>query len=216
MKTKIKALLFDLDGTLLNTDELVIRSYERVFETFRPDYPLSEEEKQGFLGPTLEEKFAHYFEEDFDTLLEVYHTFALAHMKEFASCYPHVKEVLTQLKKEGYFLGVVTSRFRESALEVLDGFGLTSLFDTIVTLSDVKEAKPSPEGILSAMRSGGFGNEEVLFLGDASTDYLAGKNAGVFTGLVAWCKRWDRDECQPDFVLNDFEDLEKILQEEKM
>lgn len=214
MKKKIRALLFDLDGTILNTDELVIRSYERVFETFRPDYPLTEEEKQGFLGPTLKEKFSCYFTEDFDALLQVYHTFAVEHMQKFAACYPHVKEVLTQLKKKGFFLGIVTSRFRESALEILDGFGLTSLFDTIVSLSDVKEAKPSPEGILSAMRTGGFKSEETLFLGDASTDYLAGRSAGVFTGLVAWCKRWDRDACHPDFVLNDFEDLEKILREE--
>ena len=78
---KIKAIIFDFDGTLANTDELVIRSYREVFKTFRPDYKLTESEEISFLGPTLEDMFKKYFKEDFITLLNVYHNYAFKNTK---------------------------------------------------------------------------------------------------------------------------------------
>ena len=71
----IKVILFDVDGTLIDTDELIINSYKELFRIFRPDYKLTREEEISFLGPTLASKFPRYFKEDFQLLFQVYRNY---------------------------------------------------------------------------------------------------------------------------------------------
>ena len=190
---KIKAIIFDFDGTLTNTDELVIRSYREVFKTFRPDYKLTESEEISFLGPTLEDMFKKYFKEDFITLLNVYHNYAFKNTKKYAFLYPHVEQMLSILKKRGYIVGLITSRFRDSLYQMLDNFPLEKYFDVIITLDEVSKPKPSPEGI--------------NFILNKYTDYQACKNAHVYSGLVSWSRGRNNALNNPDLLINDFKEV---------
>ena len=66
---KFKVVLFDVDGTLIDTDQLIINSYKELFRRFRPDYKLTKDEEISFLGPTLASMFPKYFNEDFNSLI---------------------------------------------------------------------------------------------------------------------------------------------------
>ena len=98
----VTTIVFDLDGTLLNTDDLVINSYREVFKTYRPDYKLSKEEEISFLGPTLKSMFLKYFNNDMDDLLNTYHDYARKHTLEQAKLYPYAEEILIYLREKGY------------------------------------------------------------------------------------------------------------------
>ena len=100
----LKAIIFDLDGTLINTDELIIASYHAVFNKFRPNYKLTREEEISFLGPPLEVMFKKYFKEDFDTLLHEYRKYAHEHTLELASTYDYVEEMLQFLNDNNYIV----------------------------------------------------------------------------------------------------------------
>ena len=204
---KIKAIIFDFDGTLANTDELVIRSYREVFKTFRPDYKLTESEEISFLGPTLEDMFKKYFKEDFITLLNVYHNYAFKNTKKYAFLYPHVEQMLSILKKRGYIVGLITSRFRDSLYQMLDNFPLEKYFDVIITLDEVSKPKPSPEGINFILNKYNLKNNELIYIGDNNTDYQACKNAHVYSGLVSWSRGRNNALNNPDLLINDFKEV---------
>ena len=211
MKNNFKVIIFDIDGTLIDTDELIINSYRALFKKFRPDYVLTKEEEISFLGPTLASMFPKYFKEDFDTLLEVYRDFSHGTMKEYAYVYNHAEEVLRLLKEEGYKLAVVTSRFRSSVLSVLDEFDLTKYFEYIVALDDVEKPKPSPEGLNKCIEHFNVTKEECLYIGDNESDYKASKNAGVKCAMVAWAKGRNNASLDCEYLIDSYLDLKKIV-----
>ena len=154
--------------------------------------------------------FPKYFKEDFDVLLKTYRDYSHQHM-EFAYVYNHAIEMLNELRDKGFKLGVVTSRFKDSALSVLDEYDLTKYFEIIIGLNDVKEPKPNPEGINKCIEYFGCEKEECLYIGDNLSDYKAAKNAGVFVALVSWAKGRDNSLLEPDILLNSYLDLKKII-----
>ena len=95
-----KAILFDLDGTLLNTDLLIKKSFIHTFKKYNPDYTLSEEELLSFLGPSLKNTFSRYVENNqVDELIQYYRDYNHKHHEDFVTIYPNVKEMLEYLKK---------------------------------------------------------------------------------------------------------------------
>lgn len=206
----LKAIIFDLDGTLINTDELIIASYHAVFNKYRPNYVLTREEELSFLGPPLELMFKKYFNEDFEVLLKEYRDYASKHTMELASLYPYVKELLEYLNDNNYIVCLVTSRFSSSAENMLEIFNLRKYFKMLVCLDDVINPKPSPEGILKILEKFNLKNNEVLYIGDALTDYQAGVNAQVYTGIVSW-SNIDKTNIKLDILIDDYQNLERML-----
>ena len=96
-------LLFDLDGTVLNTDELIFRSFRYTFKKFLPDYTLSEEELLSFLGPPLRDSFARFFSGDqVDEAVQIYRAYNHEKHNDYVTLYPHETEVLKKLHENGY------------------------------------------------------------------------------------------------------------------
>ena len=209
MFKNIKAILFDVDGTLIDTDTIIIESYREVFKKLRPEYKLTEKEELSFLGPTLISMFAKYFKEDFETCRHIYHTYFMENMLKIANVYDGAIDLLTYLKKKGYKLGVVTSRLRFSALEVLEKFNLLSYFDIIVGLDDVVNPKPDPEGIKKAMNELNVNISETIYIGDNKSDLLAGQSANLKTGLVTWSKGRNNTLENADFFIDNYHEFMK-------
>lgn len=202
------AVIFDLDGTLLNTDLLIHKTFNHVFEKYKPGYILSEEEHLSFLGPTLKDTFARYFPESMsDELIEYYRDYNHAHHEDFVTIYPTVKETLETLKNKGYPLAVVTTKYSKAAYLGLDLFDLTQYFDVVLGMDNVNRVKPDPEGILKAMNQTNC--KKALYVGDNTSDILAGKNAGVHTAGVKWTPKGtsEMEKLNPDLMIDEMKDI---------
>lgn len=203
-----KAIIFDLDGTVLYTDELIKRSFIKVFEKYKPGYTLNEDELLSFLGPSLKETFSKYFpDEMFDELLSYYHDYNHSHHEDYVYVYPTVIETLDYLKAKGYPLAIVTTKLKVAAYIGLNTFDLNKYFDIVIGLDDVKFTKPDPEGILKAMEQ--LGISKAIYIGDNITDILAGKNAGVETIAVKWSPKGFQHllELKPDLMIDEMKEI---------
>lgn len=204
MINDLKLIIFDIDGTLINTDQLVINSYQHVFDILNPNYKLTEEEKISLLGPTLISVYKKYFDVDFNTFLSLYREYSVNNISIDAKLYDDVRLTLITLKKLGYHLCVFTSRYRNSALEVLNAFDLTKYFEVMITLDDVKNPKPSGEGIEIILSKFNYDRNQVLYIGDNETDYMAGKEAKVKTALVSWAHGRDNKLLGADLIIESY------------
>ena len=109
---KFDTVLFDLDGTLLDTKPLIDRSFIHTFEHFRPGYNLTEEELDSFFGPSLKQTFSRYSSdpEEIKKMVDYYRAFNVSHHDEMVKVMPGAKELIKSLYKKGYKLGVVSSK----------------------------------------------------------------------------------------------------------
>lgn len=202
------AVIFDLDGTLLNTDLLIRKSFEHVFHHYKPDYQMSDQEHLSFLGPALKDTFSRYFpDEMIEELIDYYRAYNHAHHQDYVTIYPRVEETLKTLSKQGYPLAVVTTKYRQAALIGLDLFEITPYFDMILGMDDVEHVKPNPEGILKVMNT--FHCLNGLYIGDNVTDIQAGKNAGIYTAGVKWTPKGyqDMQALAPDLLIDDMSEI---------
>lgn len=214
MKSSITTILFDLDGTLIDTNELIISTFLHTLEKYYPS-KYKREDVLPFLGPTLHETFGAMDPERVEEMVLDYRTYNLANhdllVKEFAG----VIETIESLKDKGYKLAVVTTKRHDVALKGLRLTKLDRFFDVIVAYDHVKKVKPDPEPIFLALEQLDSKPEETLMVGDNFHDVLAGKNAGTKTAGVAWTIK-GRDyiaKYEPDYILENMADLLGILGE---
>ncbi|MFJ5770380.1 pyrophosphatase PpaX [Psychrobacillus sp. NPDC093180] len=180
-----KALLFDFDGTLLDTNELIIQSFLHVLgEKFPGKY--DRDSVLPFLGPTLQETFHAINPELTESLMAAYREWNVQHHDDMVVPFDGVVETLYKLKEEGYKLAVVSTKRKEMIGRGINLMKCENLFDTIIGLDDVKNAKPDPEPIELALERLGVGKEDALMIGDNLHDIVGGQRAGVDTAAVAW------------------------------
>lgn len=211
-----KAVIFDLDGTVLNTDLLIKKSFIHVFKKYRPDYTLSEEELLSFLGPSLYDTFSCYFEQSMvKELIDYYREYNHAHHEDYVTIYPGVKETLQYLKDHGYPMAIVTTKVKDAAYIGLDLFGLTDYFQVVIGHDDVHRSKPDPEGILLALDQ--LGVKDGYYIGDNITDILAGKNAGLKTIGVKWSPKGYKlmEKENPDLLIDRFSEIIDFIKEDE-
>lgn len=200
--------MFDLDGTLLDTNELIFQSFRHTFKTHIPAEEIPEETMISFLGPSLHDSLSRYFEgAQLEEAITCYRRHNWDHHKDFVTVYPTVEETLKYLKKEKYPLAVVTTKPRDVARLGLDMFGLSQYFDLLLAYEDVECTKPDPEGIHKSMNQ--LGRKSGVMTGDSIADIQAGKNAGVYTAGVEWTFKPVKmlTDLSPDLMLGKMEDL---------
>ncbi|ASK62741.1 pyrophosphatase PpaX [Virgibacillus phasianinus] len=209
---KIHTILFDLDGTLIDTNELIITSFLHTFEHFK--IPITREETLPFIGPTLKDTFDAVDPAKSAEMIQVYREHNLHHHDNYVEAYPYVVETLRQLKENDVRLGIVTTKMHEGATRGLKLVGLEELFDTVITLDDVTHAKPHPEPIIKAMNELGSDASSTLMVGDNTHDIEAGQNAGVKTAGVAWSIKGKEtlQSLNPTYILEDMRDLFSIAE----
>ena len=208
---KIDTVLFDLDGTLLNTKPLIDKSFIHTFEHFRPDYKLSDEELDSFFGPTLYQTFSRYSndEEEIQAMIQFYRDFNVPNHDSMVSPFPQAKETVKDLHKKGIKVGVVSSKKTDLVMHGLEIFGMFEYMDIVIGADEVKNHKPAPDGILLAKEK--LNSKNVLYVGDTKNDIIAGKNASVKTCGVLYIK--DPSvmlEVAPDYVINKLSEIEVI------
>ncbi|WP_455662008.1 pyrophosphatase PpaX [Pradoshia sp.] len=213
MDKKITTLLFDLDGTLIDTNELIIASFLHTLEHYYPNQ-YTREDVYEFIGPSLLETFSGLDRERAEEMIEHYREHNHLHHDLLVQEYEGVYETILALKERGYKLGIVTTKMRKTVERGLIKGRLDSLFDVVVTLDDVKKPKPDPEPIELALKLIGSSADETIMVGDNSHDVLAGKNAGTKTAGVAWALKGREylEQYGPDYMLDNMRDLLAIVE----
>ena len=213
---RLDTILFDLDGTLIDTNEIIIRSFISSFKRHFPDLLLSREKIITFIGPTLYETYSCYTSDPFliEEMIASYREFYVAYEIGNFEIYPHVEEVVKELYALKYNLGIVTSKFKIAAWPSFSFYGLEKYFSVFISLDDVIKPKPDKEPIITAL-SRFPSYSKAIMIGDNQGDIIAGKNAGIYSAGVEWCLK-GKDylmEVNPDFMLQDMKDIYRVIKE---
>ena len=208
---KLTTLLFDFDGTLLDTNELIIQTFQTVLNSHYPG-KFEREHILPFLGPTLKDTFDSIDPDKSEELIAEYRTWNFANHDAFATEFDGVSETLRLLKNAGFKMAIVSTKRNSMIMKGLQLMAAEDLFDTVVGLDDVQNAKPHPEPLLLAMERLNSTPEESMMIGDNIHDILGGKNAGVRTAGVAWSLKGEEfiRGLEPDYVLQHISDLLSI------
>jgi len=186
---KYSTYLFDLDGTLIDSIELIVESFRHTFRINLGADPTPDEERRwraGF-GTPLRTQLAKFVSLDqVDDLVDGYRTFTHEHHDRLIRPYSGISEALMALQRSGVRMGIVTSKTNLLARRGLQLYGLEDYFETVVGMDDVSEHKPHPAPVIEALSRMSVGPSNVVFVGDSPHDIRAGRSAGVDTAAVVW------------------------------
>ncbi|MFB5677320.1 pyrophosphatase PpaX [Paenibacillus terreus] len=205
----INTILFDLDGTIIDTNELIITSFLHVLKGKTPQ-PLTREMIIPHMGGTMENQFQTFTGlADVTALVGDYRSYSMLHHDRMVKPFPNVLEVVKTLHEQGIKLGVVTTKIRPNTIRVLEMFDLISYMGSIITVDDVEHPKPHAEPVLKAIQELNADPAHTLMVGDSSFDILAAQAAGVQSAGVAWSLKGEETlrGYNPDFMLKDMTDL---------
>jgi len=211
-----KYILFDFDGTLVNTNDVILASWQHTYKHYL-GHEVEQERITACFGEPLLVTMAREFPGvDPQDAADVYRQFQLKHADIMVKIFPGIRELLAALKEAGYVLGIVTSRTRSSALRYLDMFGIGTYFDNLVTCDDTTAHKPDPEPILLALEKLGADADEAIMIGDSPFDIKCANNAGVDGVMVGWRITCDDasliDDAKADYHIEEPVDLLKLLE----
>jgi pyrophosphatase PpaX len=213
----LSTFLFDLDGTIIDSIELILRSYRHTIALHRSHEPMPPDDMwiQG-LGTPLWAQFGQITEDkdEIEAMVQTYRTYNLTHHDALVRPYEGVVDEIRRLKNSGKRLGVVTSKLRDGAMRGLRVSGLDDSFDVVIGCDDVTRSKPHPEPVLKAVAELGVKPTETVFVGDSRHDMESGRSAGVKTAAVLWgpFDRAHLEDLSPDYWLEKPQDLRQLYE----
>ena len=187
-------IIFDVDGTLAETHELIFASFNHVAEKYL-NKRLTNEEIVALFGPTEDVILKEWMKDDYESARKDYFEFYESKHSEMAEIFPGLREAVSIIKEHNIPLGIFTGKGRDSAEITLKSIGLYDQFDMILSGDDVDEHKPSPDGINRFIKQYNLKPERVLMVGDAIHDVMASESAGVKCALVLW-DEYSRNRCK--------------------
>ena len=213
----IDTVLFDFDGTVMNTNDVILQSWQHTFRMLCG----REEDPEVLLktfGEPLETTMKKFFPEmPVEESIEVYRSFHYDNFGDLISVFPGMDDLIAEVKRRGYRLGLVTSRLYNTTMQGLEKYGLKEYFDVIVTANDTTKHKPDPEPVNITLEKLGAKPENSIMLGDTLFDLMCAKNAGVRSVLVSWSlalsgkTKEDLGDAAPDYILEKPEELLEII-----
>ena len=181
-----RAVLFDVDGTLLDTVPLIVESYQHVFMTCL-GHPIDPAIILAGIGIPLDTFFRQYWPEQVDTMRQIYLKHNHARLDTHIAIFRTVPAMLAPLASRGIPMAIVTSKSRDSAMRGLDIFALKKFFRAFIVRESTQRHKPDPEPIQEALRQLGLTDpEKVVFVGDSLHDLHCAKRAGCHSAIVDW------------------------------
>ena len=187
-----QCILFDLDGTILDSADMIADSLAHAIYTHTGTTPDRDELMAGIGTPLVDQLAGHARRLGMDDpglvdqLVSTYLEDNLARHDDDIKIFPGAKLALERLKQAGHVLGIVTSKPVSTAIRGLDLFGLTALFDVIVGCDSVSAHKPDPAPVLFALDALNQSADDTLFIGDSTHDIHSGNRAKVDTMGVLW------------------------------
>ncbi len=216
---QIRVMLFDFDGTLVNTTPLILRSFRATWAKFF-GFTLDDRTFIKTFGMLIHTAIKQLIElsaangqialpndlnAEAEEVLHVYRAFNLKWHDEMIEPFPNIVEVLEELRLRHLRLGVVSSKIRKGVEHGLNLFQMAELFDVIIGAEDVDNHKPHPEPLLKAMERLEAMPRETIFIGDSTHDIVAGRAAQMLTAAATWgpFQREDLESLLPDYLLDE-------------
>lgn len=211
-----RTVLFDLDGTLIDSVRLILDSYHHTLRVHGLP-PRSDEEWLRGIGTPLRVQFAPWAEpaETMEALIATYREYNLANHDTMVRPYDGVEAMLREVHEAGYRTGLVTSKNRPGALRGLTVTGLAQYVEVLVCADEVLNPKPHPEPVEKAIALLQGEPASTLFVGDSLHDLHSGRGAGGRTAAALWGPfgRAHLAEGEPDYWLERPEDLRAVLKQ---
>lgn len=185
---KIRAVLFDLDGTLLDSIDEILRSFRHVLERHVPHKSYTRDDLVRLIGEPVVTQMQYFADGDVqlaDVMVADYRSHNRARLPD-VPLFPSVRETLVELKKRGFMTGLVTSKQRASTMISIDKHALHSYFDLIVTSDDTAKHKPDPTPLQHAAERLGVATAEIVYVGDSVHDVRCALAAGSVAVAALW------------------------------
>jgi pyrophosphatase PpaX len=213
--SQLQTVLFDLDGTLIDSIRLILDSYHHTLTQHNLPARSDEEWLRG-VGTPLHVQFSQWHDspEMLEAMIATYREFNLKHHDRMVTVYPGVVEAVRQIKSSGIQTGLVTSKNRQGALRGLALVGLEALMDVMVCADEVSNPKPHPEPVEKAVALLGADPARTVYVGDSIHDMHSGRAAGVKTAAALWGPfgRAHLESAGPDYWLEKPEDLVGLIE----
>lgn len=211
---EIRTVLFDLDGTLIDSIELILASYH--YTLAQHGYPaVSDAEWLRGVGTPLRSQLGPWARtpEQLEDLVATYRTYNLENHDRMVRAFPAIPDVVRAIRARGIRIGVVTSKNRDGTRRGLRLVGLEESVEVLVCADDVTRAKPDPEPVSRAVALLEADPATTIFVGDSIHDLQSGRGAGVLTGAVLWgpFARHELESADPDFWLETPQDLGRLV-----
>ena len=212
--SKYKIALFDCDGTIANTDTLIVETFKELYKKYRPSFNYKIEDIYYFSGPpiklTLEHEFPFIPIQD---ILDEYHALSKSKYDDLIESYPDVKNVLLNLKEKGVKLGVITNKLHATTEYCLKCLGLENIVDVIIASDDVKVGKPNQEAMKKALNFFSFFDKsKVIYVGDNKIDDDFAFNSHVDSLIMTWGPRKQVFTSHfPTYLAINFKEVEGII-----
>jgi pyrophosphatase PpaX len=207
------ALLFDLDGTLIDSIGLLLECMEFAFAP-RARRPTTAQWVAG-IGTPLRTQLAEWCDDaaDVEAMVARYRDYQDGHLERLTTPFPGVLDTIAWARVSGYQTALVTSKGRGMTDRSLRHVGLHEAFDAIVTFEETSRHKPLPEPVWLACERLGVEPAHALFVGDSPHDMHAGRAAGTRTAAALWgpFTRRELAPATPDFYLSAFSELPAVL-----
>jgi len=210
---KYKVVLFDLDGTVINSDVLLVNVYNKLFEKYGNLNNTTLEQMYYFSGPSTASTMKTQFpQENTEKMVKEYDELSRSAYENDVTLYPGAAKCIAECKQMGLHVGVITNKHKPECEFCYKCLKLENTFENTVTCTDVEHPKPAPDSVYKAMDFFGIENkEEIIYVGDNTSDYLTAKNAGIDSVIVKWGPRKQDPSIQPTYFINTFDDLMIIL-----
>lgn len=183
---KAGCILFDLDGTLLNTNDLVLESLQYTIK-IHLGMEIPDSRLYKYFGQPLVQIMADLGAEQAQEMVTTYREYSGRKHDTLTKAFPGVPETLAKLKQKNIPLAVVTSKLKNLANRGLQLFGLEGCFDAFVAFEDTERHKPEPDPILKALEILNYpSGKQVMMVGDSPYDIICAGKAGVTGAVVAW------------------------------
>jgi len=204
------AILFDIDGTLLDTQDFILQAFNHTL-SLHGEGPVSWDQLRHVLGKPLVECYqAVSASEDVQKFLPAHREFQERNL-HLSKPFPGAKETLEALKRHGIIMAAVTTRGSKTAGSALELAELLPYLKLMITADDVQHCKPHPEALLKALDALNILPSRAVMVGDTSADVFAGKNAGTATVGVSYGFHGDYiKESEPDFIIHHIQDILSI------
>lgn len=184
MNKLFDGFIFDIDGTLTSTNQLIFDSFNFIAKKYL-NRTFTDNEIISLFGPTEDVILKQWCGNKYEEARKDYYKYYSDH-HGIAGLYEGIKEILHYLRSKDCPIGIFTGKGRTASLITLEKLGVDHYFDLLITGDDVQNHKPSPEGILKFINHFRLNPGRVLMIGDSVSDVKASNEAGIKIASVLW------------------------------
>lgn len=204
-------ILFDLDGTLIDTNELILASFEHTFDIHCPN-TYTRADVLPIMGEPLADQMRLFDPNQVKAMVATYRQFNESEHDNYVSLFPHVADCLKQLYQQGITMGVISNKRRKVVEQGLQLFQLDQWMSVVICEGETPNNKPHPDMLLLALDKLNVDAKHTLMVGDSRFDIIAAQRAGIDSVGVAWSLHGeDVKQHQPTYWITDIRELLSLV-----